>query len=110
MELSELLKSLLKPEYVPMLAIAIALVKILVPLVRELIFKETNAKGYTSLKVAFVLSTIISFGIKILQKVGSWSGADILMTLIVAVIAALTAIGLNVTIQATKGSDVSITR
>jgi len=110
MELNELLKGLLKPEYIPMLAIAIALVKILVPIVRELVFRVTDSRGYTSLKIAFVLSTIVSFGVKWIQHVGGWNVEGIVMTLIVAVISALTAIGLNVTIQASKGSDVSITK
>jgi len=108
MDLSEFLKSLLRTEYLPVLAAVVAAVKILVPIAKAIFFANTNPKGYTSLWVAFALSAIIAFVVKSTQHVGSWDIMSILMTLIVAAIAACSSIGLNVTIQAVKGANVSI--
>jgi hypothetical protein len=108
MDLTEFLKSLLPAIYLPVLASAIAATKLLVPVVKTVFAVQTDPRGYTSIKIAFGLSLITSFGYKWIGSIGTWSFKQILITLLVAVISAMTSIGLNITIQSLKGSDVSV--
>jgi len=108
MDLAEFLKSLLPAIYLPVLASAIAATKLLVPVIKTVFAVQTDPRGYTSIKIAFGLSLVTSFGYKWLGQVGVWNVSQVLITILVAIISTMTAIGLNVTIQSLKGSDVSI--
>lgn len=108
--MNELLKAWLRPEYLPMLAIVALTVKYaVVPAVKFLLDLVTHPKGYTSITLAYGGSIVVSFLYKYMASVGTWDGKDIIMTLIVGLAAAAGAIGTNVTTQALRGSDVSIT-
>jgi hypothetical protein len=105
--MDELLKSWVKPEYLPMLAIIAATVKyVITPMIKS--FLSTHAKGYTSVVITMVASVVLALVFKVINPVGTWDAQGITMTVIVGIIAGFTAIGTNVTAQAIKGNDVSI--
>jgi K+-sensing histidine kinase KdpD len=105
----ELIKAWLKPEYLAMLVIITLTVKLaVVPLVKAFLL-DTNVKGYTSIYIAYAGAILVSFLYKFLFPFGTWTIRDVLMVIIVGVFAALSAIGTNVTTQAMRGKDVSIT-
>lgn len=107
--MDELLKAWLKPEYIAMFAVIVLTVKLaVVPFIKALL-TNTHVKGYTSVELAYAGSVVVAFLYKYMASVGTWTGKDIIMTLIVGLAAATSAIGLNVTTQAVQGSDVSIT-
>lgn len=105
--MDDILKSWVKPEYLPMLAIIAATVKyVIVPIIKAML--TPNTKGSTPVVIAMVAAMILSFVFKIAYPVGTWDAQGITMTALVGLIAGFTAIGTNVTVQAIKGSDVSI--
>lgn len=105
--MEEVLKSWVKPEYLPMLAMIAATVKyVIVPIIKSLL--TTSTKGSTSIVIAMVAAMILAFVFKVVYPVGTWDAQGITMTALVGLIAGFTAIGGNVTVQAIKGSDVSI--
>lgn len=105
--MEEILKSWVKPEYLPMLAMIAATVKyVIVPIIKALL--TTSTKGNTSIVIAMVAAIVLSFVFKVIYPVGTWDAQGITMTIVVGIIAGFTAIGTNVTVQAIKGSDVSI--
>jgi hypothetical protein len=109
--MEELIKLWLKPDYIAMLAVITLTVKLaLVPLIKNLFFYNTNEKGYTSVRITYVMSIIVGFLYKFLFPFGAWTARDVIMVIIVGVFSAFSALGANVTTQAIRGKDVSITR
>lgn len=101
--------SWLTPEYMGMVAIiTLALKFAIIPFVKNVLMTETHLQGYTPIIIAFVAALTLSFLYKFLQHVGIWDSRGVIMTILVAIFAACSAIGLNVTTQALKGKDVSI--
>lgn len=107
--MEELIKLWLAPHYLAMLAIITLTVKLMVvPFIKNYLLDETNAKGYTSLCIAYAAAIIAAFLYKFLFPFGAWTARDVVMVILVGVFSAVSAIGLNVTTQAFRGSDVSI--
>jgi predicted PurR-regulated permease PerM len=100
----------LTPEYVAMIAvIAVVLKWAVVPFIKDVLMSTSQDKGYTPLIIAFVAALILAFLYKYLKGIGTWDSRGVIMTVLVAIFAAASAIGLNVTTQAIRGKDVSIT-
>lgn len=108
--MDELIRLWLRPEYLPMLAIIALTVKlVVVPVVKALWYgSQTHPNGYTPVAIAVVSSIAISFLYKWLKDIGAWDAEGIIMTILVGLMAAFTAIGANVTTQVLRRSDVSI--
>lgn len=106
--MEELYSKWLSPEYVAMIAvIALTLKLLIIPIIKSFM-DDTHYKGYTPLVIAFLGALILSFMLKVLLDVGQWDAKGIVMTVFVAIFAATSAIGFNVTTQAVQGKDVSI--
>lgn len=110
-----LIGKLVTAEYAAMFVLLALLAKyVAVPFVKWLILAfwadDTHEKGYTPVVIGYLACIVMAFILKLLQSVGGWTVKDVLMTVIVACAAAATAIGANVTTQALKGSNVSITQ
>lgn len=106
--INELVKLWVRPEYLPMLTMIAVTVKLaVVPIVKALLSK-THPLGYTSVGIATIGSVLLSFVYKVAFPVGTWSLQDIVMTVIVGVLAAMTSIGMNVLSQALQQNDVNV--
>jgi hypothetical protein len=76
----------------------------------DLVCRELHWAGYTPLYIAYTASIGLSFLYKAMFNVGVWGWRDIVMTILVGIFAAASAVGGNTTIQAIKGNDVSIVK
>lgn len=104
-----LVQGWLKPEYLLILGVLGPAIKTILPIVRYFIPAEWfDAKGKTSLWLAFGLSMLSTFIYKAAQHIGAWAFLDVVMTVGVGFLVGCSAIGYNVTIQAVKGNDVNI--
>lgn len=110
-EMDAILSAWILPAYLPMLVVIAATVKLLVvPAFKSLWFgnMDTHPKGYTSVLAVVISSIVIALLYKFIKHIGAWDAEGIIMTILVGLAAAFTAIGANVTTQAIKGQDVSI--
>ncbi len=106
--MDEVWKVWLDPAYLPMVAAVALLLKfIIVPLVKS-VLEDTHPGGYTPLWIAYVAAIVACFLFKALFMAAPWTAKTVLMTIIAAIAAATSAIGLNVTTQAIQKNDVSI--
>ncbi len=108
--MDELFKTWLSPEYIIMLGIVTLTVKlIVVPIIKSIVGGDNlNVKGHSSIIFAYIASIALSFAYKSLFAVGIWDARNIVMTVLVGIFSACSAIGLNISTQTLKGRDVSI--
>ena len=112
----ELYSKWLSPEYLLMLGVLSPAMKWgLIPLLKKIFWPNddcfnttTHPKGYTPIWIAFIACVVAAFVWKYLFPFGSWDYRAIIMVVLVGIFAATSAIGLNVTTQAARGKDVSV--
>jgi hypothetical protein len=104
----ELIKVWLKPEYLPMFAAVVLLIKLVVVPVFKQFGVLTAADGSTSLKYALISGPVLALLFRLLGGAATWGLVSTLATAVTGLFAGFAAVGLNVSVASVRGKDVSI--